>query len=260
MKKYLKIWWLFTLDSLQTQLTVRWGLILFLFAKILRFITFTFFIVILLSSTKILAGYSLDQTILFFLSFNFLDILSQLLFREVYRFRGVILVGNFDFYLLKPLNPLFRSLLTGPDLLDFVTLIPLIVAIIYFINRMNLLNIFNLSIYLLMLGIGFLIALSFHILVISLGVLTTEIDNAVMLYRDIVNMGKVPVDIYIEPVRSFITFIIPVGIMMTFPPKALMGLLSPPLLIYSVLFSLLLFYLSLRCWHFALKRYSSASS
>lgn len=260
MEKYLKVWWLFMSDSVQSQLSVRWGLVLFLFAKILRFSTFTFFLVVLLNSSKILAGYNLNQTILFFLSFNLLDILSQLLFREVYRFRGVILLGNFDFYLLKPLNPLFRSLLTGPDLLDFITLIPLILAIVYFINRMNLFTIFNLSIYLLMLCIGFLISLSFHIIVLCLGILTTEIDNAIMLYRDIVAMGRMPIDIYIEPIRSFITFIIPVGIMMTFPAKALMGLLSPILIIYALLFSLLLFFLSLKLWGFALKSYSSASS
>ena len=124
-KRYLKVWWLFTVSSFQIQLNVRWGLALFLFAKILRFATFTFFLIILLNSTKVLAGYSLDQTILFFLSFNFLDILSQLLFREVYRFRPTVLSGTFDFYLIKPINPLFRSLFTGPDLLDFVTFIPL---------------------------------------------------------------------------------------------------------------------------------------
>lgn len=260
MKKYFKVWWLFTLDSFQIQLNIRWGLVLFLLAKILRFITFIFFLVVLLNSTKVLAGYSLDQTILFFLSFNLLDIVSQLLFREVYRFRGAILSGTFDFYLIKPLNSLFRSLFTGADLLDFLTLIPLLFAIIYFINKLQLFNLLNLSIYILMLTVGFLIALSFHILVLCLGILTTEIDNAIFLYRDIVGMGRLPIDIYMEPIRGLLTFIIPVGIMMTFPAKSLMGMLSPKFIIYSVIFSLFLFYISIKAWKSALKSYSSASS
>ncbi len=260
MKKYLKVWWLFTASSCQVQLNIRWGLALFLVAKVLRFFTFTFFLVILLSSTKVLAGYSLDQTILFFLSFNLLDILSQLLFREVYRFRSAVLAGTFDFYLSKPINPLFRSLFTGPDLLDFITLIPLIFTVIFFINKMHLLNVFNLSIYVIMLAVGFLIALSFHILVLCSGILTTEVDNAIMLYRDVIAMGRMPIDIYMEPIRGFITFIIPVGIMMSFPAKALMGLLSPIFIIYAIIFSLLLFYLSLKTWQHALKSYSSVGS
>lgn len=260
MRKYPKVWWLYTANSFQTQLNIRWGLALFLFAKILRFGTFTFFLVVLLSSTKVLAGYSLDQVILFFLSFNLLDIVSQLLFREVYRFRTAVVSGNFDFYLIKPLNPLFRSLFTGADLLDFITLIPLLFAVAYFINKLQVVGMLNLVGYLLMLLVGFLIALSFHILVLSLGILTTEVDNAIFIYRDLVGMGRVPVDIYMEPIRGLITFIIPVGIMMTFPSKALMGLLSLTSVVYAIFFAIFLFYFSLRAWRFALKRYSSASS
>lgn len=259
-KKYLKVWLLFTINSFQTQLNVRWGLLLFLIAKILRFSIYILFIIILLNNTKLLAGYNLDQTILFFLTFNLVDMLSQLIFRDVYRFRGQIISGNFDFYLLKPVSPLFRSLFGGPDLLDFATLIPLIFAIIFFINKLGLLTLFGISIYIFMVLIGFFIALSFHILVLSLAVVTTEIDNAIMLYRDVMAMGRMPIDIYKEPIRGILTFIIPVGIMMSFPVKSLLGLLSPQLFIYSAFFSATLFYLSLRAWKYSLKKYSSASS
>lgn len=260
MKRYLRLWWFYTIASFQIQFNIRWALLLFITAKILRFATFTFFLVVLVSSTKVLAGYNLNQTILFFLSFNLIDIIAQLLLREVYRFRGAIVTGNFDYYLVKPQSPLFRSLFAGADILDFMTLIPLVLAVIYFINKLQLLNILNMSIYLLLILVGFLIALSFHILVLSLGVLTTEVNNAILVYRDLVGMGRVPVDIYIEPIRGFITFIIPVGIMMTFPAKALMGSLSFPLIIYAIFMSIVLLYISLFTWRFALKRYSSASS
>lgn len=201
--RYLKIWWLFTINSFQTQLSVRWGLALFLIAKILRFALFLFFLVILVKATKTFAG---------------------------------------------------------PDLLDFFTLIPLTFAIIFFINKLNLFNVINLSAYIFMLAVGFLIALSFHILVLCLAILTTEIDSAILLYRDLVSMGRMPIDIYIQPVRAILTFVIPVGIMTTFPVKSLFGALSPVLFIYSLTFALVLFYLSLKVWNFSLKKYSSASS
>ena len=260
MKKYLKLWWIYTLNSFQVQLNIRWAMVLFLAAKIIRFAAFTFFLIILMKSTKVLAGYNFDQTILFFLSFNFLDVISQLLFREVYRFRWAVVSGNFDFYLVKPINPLFRSLFTGADLLDFVTLLPLAFALFYFINKLELLYAVNLISYLFMLLVGFLIIFSFHILVLSLGILTTEVNNAILVYRDLAGMGRVPIDIYMEPIRGFITFIIPVGIMMTFPAKALMGLLSWQLILYAFFFSVTFLYFSLRVWRFALKNYSSASS
>lgn len=239
---------------------VRWALVIFLLAKILRFAIFTVFIVILVGKTSALAGYTLDQTIFFYLSFNLVDMLAQLFFREVYRFRPQVVSGNFDFFLIKPFSPLFRSLATGPDLMDFLTLIPLLGAIIYFIARLQIYDLLNIFLYILLIGTGFVIALSFHILVLALAIMTTEIDHAIMVYRDIVALGRMPIDIYREPIRGFITFIIPVGIMMSFPAKSLLGLLSPIFIIYAIFFTIILFLTSLKIWDYALKQYSSASS
>lgn len=259
-KRYSKIWWLYAAYTIQSQFIVRWAVGIFLLAKILRFSIFAIFIIVLLKKTNIIAGYTLDQTLLFFLSFNLIDILTQLVFREVYRFRGQIVSGNFDFYLIKPINPLFRSLFGGPDIIDFFTLIPLIFAIIYLILKIGSINFFSILLYILLICIGFFISLSFHILVLSLAILTTEIDHAIMLYRDIMGMGRMPIDIYREPIRGFLTFIIPVGIMMSFPTKALLGILSTDFIIYSLMFVVSLLFLSLRVWNYSLKKYSSASS
>lgn len=260
MKKYLFVWLRFAILGFQTQLITRFAMAIFLIGKFLRFSVFTIFIVVLVQNTKALAGYGLDQVIFFFLTFNLIDILAQLMFREVYRFRQAVVMGNFDFYLVKPINPLFRALMGGPDLIDFVTLIPLIGAIIYFMNGLQITEPGRILIYLILVGVSLIIALSFHILVLSLAIITTEIDHAIMMYRDVVGMGRFPVDIYKEPLRGFLTFVIPVGLMMTFPAKAILGLLSPYLIIYAVIFALLMFYLSLKIWNWSLKQYSSASS
>lgn len=260
MKRYFKIWWIFAVNSFQTQLVVRWAVLIFLFAKILRFAVFSIFIILLVGKTSALAGYTLDQTIFFYLSFNLVDMLSQLLFREVYRFRPQVISGNFDFYLIKPFSPLFRSLASGPDLIDLITFFPLLGAIVYFIVKLNIFNPLNITSYIILTGLGFMIALSFHILVLALAVMTTEIDHAIMVYRDIVSLGRMPIDIYTQPLRGFITFIIPVGIMMSFPAKSLLGLLSPLSIIYAFFFTATLFIISLKIWGYALKQYSSASS
>lgn len=260
MRKYFFVWLKFAINGFQTQVSNRFALIVLLIGKILRFGIFTIFIVVLVGKTKSLAGYTLDQTIFFFLSFNLVDILSQLVFREVYRFRQAVVTGTFDFYLTKPISALFRALMGGPDLIDFITLFPLLVAIVYFTNRLSIVEATSIVLYIILFVVAFVIALSFHILVLSLAIVTTEIDHAIMMYRDIVGMGRLPVDIYVEPLRGFLTFIIPVGIMMTFPAKALMGVLSLDFVIYAVLFAVFLFYLSIKTWRFALRSYSSASS
>jgi ABC-2 type transport system permease protein len=81
-----------------------------------------------------------------------------------------------------------------------------------------------------------------------------------MIYRDLTQLARFPIDIYREPVRGFFTFVIPVGVMMSFPAKTLFGLLTWPFILYSFVLSWGVLYLSVRLWNFALRKYQSASS
>lgn len=256
---YFRIWVRLTLSSFQTAFVSRFGATLFIIAKSLRFIFFLVMIVLVVTKTRTLAGYSLNQAIIFFLTFNIVDTVTQLLFREVYRFRPLIVSGDFDLTLVKPVNPLFTALMGGADPLDIFTLVPYLVLLVIFIGRTPLSGA-GVTAYLILTLNAFMIATAFHILVLALGIITTEIDHTVMIYRDITSMARFPVDIYREPLRGFITFIIPVGVMMTFPPKALFGFLSGPLLGVALGIGTFLFYLSLRVWRYALTQYASASS
>lgn len=260
MSKYFKVWWLMTSQSVQIFFVSRLGAVLFLAGKILRFLFFFAFLLLLFNNTDVLAGYNVYQVLLFYFTFNLIDSSTQMLFREVYRFRYYIVSGNFDSILVKPVNALFRSLFGWTDILDFITLGPFILMIVYVILRLPGITLIGIIGYITLIANSLLMAASFHILVLALAVLTTEIDHAVMIYRDVVGMGKIPIDIYTEPVRSLITFIIPVGIMMSFPVKALLGLLQPVYIIITFLLSFLLLFISLRFWNFALKKYTSASS
>lgn len=258
--KYLKVWFRFAVNAFETQMMVRWALLIFLLGKLLRFFIFATFIYMLVSHTQALAGYSLKQTMLFFLSFNLIDSFSQLLYRDVYRFRAAVVEGTFDYYLIRPINVLFRSLMSGPDFMDFLILIPIIAAIIYLMSDLNLLNPVGVFGYIILLIFAFIIATAFHILILSLAILTTEIDHAIMIYRDITSLGRVPVDIYQEPVRGLLTFVIPVGVMMSFPAKFLLGLISWQMVVFAGLFSVGIFIVSLKIWQYSLKGYASASS
>ncbi|MBI3069947.1 MAG: ABC-2 family transporter protein [Candidatus Levybacteria bacterium] len=174
--------------------------------------------------------------------------------------RSYVVSGDFDYILTKPVSALFRSLFGGSDILDLSIIFLSIGFILFSAGKIESISLFGATLYTVLVFNAFLIALAFHILVLSIGVLTTEVDNTIMLYRDITQMGRVPVDIYLEPLRSFLTFAIPVGIMMTFPAKALMGLLSAQIALVSLGIGLLFFLASLWFWRFSLRHYSSASS
>lgn len=257
--RYLKVWWLMSRNSFMGMVSQRLGASIFLTAKLLRFGFFLAFIFLLLTGTSTLAGYNLNQTMFFFLTFNLIDIVAQFLFREVYRFRPLIISGNFDLVLTKPISPLFRSLMGGADIYDLITIPPLIVAI-YLVGGSLGPTPTHVFLYILLILNGLLLATAFHIAVISMGIITLEIDHTIMIYRDLTNLGRFPVDIYRQPLQGVLTYLIPVGIMITLPAKALMGLVSPWGVILSFLVGAAAILVSIRLWNFALTKYTSASS
>lgn len=257
--RYFRIWKKLSLMSFQTMLASRLGAVLFLLGKILRLAFFLGFLFVLTAKTKTLVNYSSVQVIFFFMTFNLIDTSTQFLFREVYRFRPQVVSGDFDLVLNKPLNPLFRALFGGADVLDMIMFFPIAGLLVFLIKELNP-AFFSLFFYFLLLIFSLIISASFHIFILAIGILTTEVDNTIMVYRDLTAMGRVPVDIYEGFVKNFLIFVIPIGVMMTLPAKILLGMFSFTGIIFSGSLSLIMITLSCKFWHFSLKQYSSASS
>lgn len=260
MNRYIRAWWLLSTNSFQTALENRWAAAILILGKVIRFAFFFFMLLIVLQKTRALQGYNTGQIIFFFLTFNLIDIAAQFLYREVYRFRPLIVSGDFDLVLAKPIHPLLRVLLGGADPLDLVTLVPLALLIIYFGQSLGPLTPMQIASYLFLIINALLIATAFHIAVLAFGIVTTSVDHTIMIYRDLTNMGRIPIDFYNQFIRALLTFVIPVGVMMTVPAKALMGLLAPEIALFSFGVGILSLYLALAFWNWSLSRYSSASS
>jgi ABC-2 type transport system permease protein len=258
-KKYFKVWWLMSRNSFMNALNQRFGAAALIAGKIFRFFFFLLFLIGLMRGAKILSGYTENQVLFFYLTFYLVDTVSQFLYREVYRFRPLIISGDFDLVLIKPIKTLFRSLMGGADVLDLITLPPLILAVVIIGISLHPQPL-GILLFLLLLINSLLIATAFHIFALSLAIVTTEIDHSMMIFRDLTSLGRFPVDIYKGSLKAVVTYVIPVGIMMTFPAKALMGLLNVWAIITSFVLGIILVVISLKVWDKALTKYSSASS
>lgn len=260
MKHYLKLYWLFSTMSLRIALQHKTGVLFFLIGKGLRFGMFYFFIFTLLKNTKLFAGYTLAESMLFYITYNVIDTFTQLLFREVYRFRYLVASGELDGVLIKPYPPFLRVLFGGMDLMDAIILLPYLWLLSHYLLQVPELSFSKLVLFGLLIGNSLVIATAFHILVLALGVLTTEVDHTIMIYRDISKMAAFSIDIYREPLRSILTFVIPIGIMMSFPVKGLLGMLNWKVLTGSVVLGAGALFFALWVWDRALKKYQSWGS
>ena len=235
------------------------ALSVFLVGKVLRFVFFFGFLYFLLLGNSTLAGYTSNQIIFFFLTFNLIDVITQFLFREVYSFRPMIINGDFDLVLVKPISALFRVLMGGADVVDLITIPPLIFLTIYFGALLHP-SVLNTMYYILLLANGFLIATAFHIIVLAFAIVTLEVDHMVMIYRDLTSLGRLPIEIYKQPLQAFLTYLVPVGIMISLPAKAMMGLVGIGGILVGFLVGAVALFIAFRFWNYALTKYSSASS
>ena len=260
LRKYLTIWVRSASMAMQAQLTYRLGSFGFLVGKMIRLVFFFAFVIAIFRHVQTVAGYNLVETALFFLTFNVVDMTSQILFRGVYGARRIVSEGDFDFYLVQPCSPLFRMVFSTVDFLDIVTLVPVLVMVGMVFARLPPLGWDRYAAYVLLTVNGVALVFSIHVFVAGIAVRTQELENAIWIYRDVMFMGKFPVDVYAPAVRWALTFGVPIAVMTTFPAKALLGILSPAWAAYAVVLNGALLTLSARHWRGSVARYTSSSS
>lgn len=261
MKRYFRLWVRMAAMSLQAQIAYPLGSVGFLLGKFIRLIFFFAFVAAVFKHTEEVAGYNLVETALFFLTFNLVDMIAQIFFRGVYGARRVVADGDFDFYLIQPCSPLFRMTLTTVDFLDVATILPVLVMIgVVFARLPGPIGPWRGALYVLLTANGVGLAFAAHVLVSALAVRTQELENTIWIYRDIMFMGKFPVDIYGAAARWTLTLVVPVAVMATFPAKALLGTLSPAWTAYSFALDAVLLAASGWYWLNSVRQYTSSSS
>ncbi len=261
MKKYFYVWLQFAKNAWQETFVNRASNILFMIGKMFRLGMSLLFLFLIRENIETFAGYTSDQMVVFFLTYQMLDLVSQVLYRGVYIFSNIVRSGEFDFLLSKPINPLFRALTGKPDINDFFFLIPNALLFLYILSILNIeISLTSLLWFVILMLNAFLIITALHILVLVVGVLTTEVDGVIWIYRDLNHMGRFPVTIYMKPLRSILFFLVPIGMMITVPTEILLGI-SPTYhlgIVFLVGFGSLI--TSLKIWNWSLKKYSGVGS
>lgn len=260
-KTYWRVWQITAQNALQMAFVNRWSNSLFLLGKFIRLVMSLVFLYLLKEREIAVGGYTANQVIVFLLTYQLVDLTAQIFYRGVYEFGRLIQRGEFDFLLARPINPLFRALTGSPDFNDVLFLVPTAIVSTIIIRGLELaITPWSVMLYLLLLINSFVIATSLHILILTFGVITSEVDNLIWTYRDVTKLGQFPVSMYVEPVRTALFFVIPIGLMVTVPSQVLFGEEPSVSVIGSTLFGMFFFWVSLKLWKQALKKYSSASS
>lgn len=260
-KKYIKIYLQLVNCAFSSYLSNRIDSLGFFLGKIVRFVLFITLLVSIFRFTDNLAGYGIYETILFFLSFNFIDVGAQFLFRGVYFLKKDIIYGQFDYVLSKSVNKLFYTMSRLVDVLDLIFLLLIGAGIIYVFEKLGNKITFHGAMFLILLLVNSMVLIfAIHATIAALSIRYFESENLIWLYRESMTFGRMPPEIYSGTIQFIFTFLMPVFIMVAFPIKSMLGLLDIKMLIFAIFLSLIGVVFAIWLWENSLDYYSSASS
>lgn len=173
---------------------------------------------------------------------------------------GEVWSGRLDFTLLRPIDIQFQASFRYWQPLALIDLVMgLGVLIVAMVRLGQTLTLVDLIAFLVTLFSGivilYAILLAFAGLVFwSPGFLFTWIFDSLF------QMARYPVSIYPKCLRLILTWIVPVGIMTTFPAQSLTGKLTPSTLFVGVVLSIIFMVCASILFRTGLRRYGSASS
>lgn len=169
--------------------------------------------------------------------------------------------GKLDYLLLKPI---YSQVLVSMRKIQiwrfFDILIGLVIMGVVFNKLGHKLTPGNIALFVLTFLIGVLIIYSFYLMLTTIALWTIKMENLPLVFDSLFDTGRWPVGLYPIWLRASLVLIVPIAVAVTIPAQVLIGTLSLPLLLGSLVFSCLMFGLACWFWHFGIRYYTGASA
>jgi ABC-2 type transport system permease protein len=262
MRKYFRIYACFIKNSFSYETQQRADTLIKLLVNFLWIGLLFLTIQIFFTYTTGFNGWTKEQVYLMTTFFILADELFIFLFREnFYTFSSMIVEGELDVHLTKPVNTLFlittRRLLFRAFYRFLIQIIILFWLGWHFNFAANPFLIFATAIMMVM---GVLINYSFSTIINTFSFWLARIENVNEALGVFGSIGRYPIDVFPRIMRTLTLTILPIAFSAYVPVATLVGRWPVLAMLYTVLFGILLFMIALVFWNFAVKRYSSASS
>jgi len=262
MVRNLKLIFILFKHSSKRYLENRWSTFGNFVSASLEIAIFIFFISFIFSFTKSLNGWDKNHVLLLVGISQLVTALYNFLFRRsVNRFPDLVRAGELDLLLTKPMNTQlyasFRS--TKPfELLNTITGLAITAYALHQIG--NSFGILNWLLLLVGITCGVLVLYSICFSFTILSFWSPKLSSASSILEILTTPLTLPTDIYGQPMSFIVTFVIPIGLVVTVPVKLFLGSISAYFILIEVLLTLIFFYGCTRFWNYAVKGYTSASS
>jgi len=216
-RNYLRYYLLCRSVDLQTQMSHKFDFLIFLVSDLLTQIATLVFIEVIFYSVPEINGYSYIEVLFIYGFFSLSYGIFALLFWPLYDFNHIVISGNLDNLLLKPVSPLLQSLSRGIGDIGGIVIGVFVVTRAILLSGIEF-SLISVILFLFFVILGAFILLLTYVLVASLALYFPNISgNFVELINNGLNFAKYPVSIFPKLIRVILMYAIPIGLI-TFVP------------------------------------------
>lgn len=254
----------FIKTSLQNEMAYRFNFFINILNSILGLLSGIGGLLILYANKESLNGWGVNETLALVGIYMIIQALKELFIGPsldtLAGMGGEIESGNFDFTLLKPIPVQFYISLRNWSLWSIFDIIIGIGILCSAIFKLNLqFTPERIIIFIISLVSSQVIMYSFMLIFSSIAFWYRG-TFLLWIWNDLMQTGRYPVSIYPGFLKQILTWIIPVGFMVTVPAEIFIGQEDSLMLLGGVILAALLFFISSVFFKVSLRKYTSASS
>lgn len=262
MKRYLILYLYFLRFSFTKALEFKIDFTFKILMDIIYYLVNILFFHLLYNHTALLGGWNLDQMMIFVSSFLLVDGITMTVFStNMWWLPMLINRGDLDYYLIRPVSPLFFLSLREFSANSFVNLV---LALIFFIYTLASgpvsFSAFDLFLLIILLINGALIYYCLQMLLIIPVFWTQSSRGFIDLFYAFGVSIERPDKIFKGRIRFLFTILLPFSLIASYPAKIFIEKDVLGNLVHIILVSLSFWVIVLYFWKKGLKNYSSASS
>ena len=262
MGRYLRLLGLFVRTELQFALEYRFNLLLEIMQIVVVSGTSVAAVLILYAYTDVMNGWSLPQMVVLLGVFYTVQGIEELVFQPSFqRFMEHVRQGTLDFVLLKPVSSQFMVSFRHFQTVQVIQVAVGLVITLYGVAQLaTVLTLGSAAAFVLTLVCGFVLIYALLLVLSTLAFWFVRVDNILALFWAFLDAGRFPIDIYPGWLRLTMSTVVPVGIAVTVPAKAIVGLIDLQTLGLVLAATAAAWLFSRAFWKRGLRAYTGASA
>ena len=262
MRRYVRLLGIFVRTELQFALEYRVNLALEVMQMVVVAGTSVAAVLILFSYTQVMNGWTLGQMVVLLGVYYIVQGAEELVFQPSFqRFMEHVREGTLDFILLKPVSSQFMV-----SFRHFQTVQVLQVVLGFAITAAGVaglagtVTVASAASFAVTLTCGFVLIYALLLFLSTLAFWFVRVDNLLAIFWAFIDAARFPIDIYPGWLRLTMSTVVPIGIAVTIPAKAIAGLVDGQTLALMIAATGAAWLVSRAFWKRGLRSYTGASA